>query len=181
MALLQIRVGRKIGSAAMVADGLDARTDGLTSLAVLLAVIATYFGFPILDPIIGLFIGIAIVFITWDAMRAMWYRLMDAVDPEIVEQVEQTARNVAGVINVHDTRVRWHGHRLQIELHVTVDEDLSTRESHRIAEEVRHQLCHDQPHLSFVTIHVDPCGHSGADPHAHTGQHGGATYQAQPA
>lgn len=181
VALLQIRVGRKIGSAAMVADGLHARTDGLTSLAVLVAVIGAYFGFPILDPLIGLFIGVAIVFITWDAMRSMWYRLMDAVDPEIVDQVERTARSVGGVINVHDTRVRWHGHRLQVELHVTVDEDLPTRESHRIAEEVRHQLFHDQPHLSIVNIHVDPCGHSGEDPHAHTGHHAAAThYQPQP-
>src|SRR5262245_46878875 len=54
VALLQIRVGRKIGSAAMIADGLHARTDGLTSLAVLLAVGGAWLGFPILDPIIGL-------------------------------------------------------------------------------------------------------------------------------
>lgn len=181
VALLQIRVGRKIGSAAMVADGLHARTDGLTSLAVLLAVIGTYLGFPILDPILGLLIGIAIVFITWDATRTMWYRLMDAVDPAIVDRVEQSAHSVSGVIDVHDTRVRWHGHRLQVELHVTVDEDLPTRESHRIAEDVRHLLFHDQPHLSVVNIHVDPCGHSGEDPHRHTGHHGIASgYQAQP-
>jgi cation diffusion facilitator family transporter len=182
VALLQIRVGRKIGSAAMVADGLHARTDGLTSLAVLIAVIGTYFGFPLLDPIIGLLIGVAILFITWDATRTMWYRLMDAVDPEIVDQIEQTAHNIAGVINVHDTRVRWLGHRLQVELHITVDEDLPTRESHRIAEEVRHALFHDQPHLSFVDIHVDPCGHSGEDPHKSTGHHMVmSSYQTQPA
>lgn len=182
VALLQIRMGRKIGSAAMVADGMHARTDGLTSLAVLIAVIGAYFGFPILDPIIGLLIGVAIIFITWDATRSMWYRLMDAIDPEVVDQVEQTARKVAGVLDVHDTRVRWHGHRLQVELHVTVDEDLPTRESHHIAEEVRHLLFHEQPHLSFVNIHVDPCGHSGEDPHIHTGHHRVAVgHQTQPA
>ncbi|MDX1686725.1 MAG: cation diffusion facilitator family transporter [Candidatus Promineifilaceae bacterium] len=53
VALLQIRVGRKIGSAAMVADGLHARTDGLTSLAVLLAAGGSWLGYPIVDPIIG--------------------------------------------------------------------------------------------------------------------------------
>lgn len=169
--MLQIRVGRKIGSAAMIADGLHARTDGLTSLAVLIAVIGTYLGFPILDPIIGLVIGVAIIFITWDATRTMWYRLMDAIDPEVVDGLEQTARNVSGVLDVHDTRVRWHGHRLQAELHITVDEELLTRESHRIAEEVRHNLFHDQPHLSLATIHVDPCGHSGEQHHTHTMHH----------
>ena len=183
VALLQIRVGRKIGSAAMVADGLHARTDGLTSLAVLLAVIGTYFGFPIVDPIIGLLIGIAILFITWDAMKTMWYRLMDAIDPEQVDQVEQVARNVEGVIAVHDTRIRWLGHRLQTELHIVVNEDLSTRESHAIAEQVRHALFHTQAHLSLVDVHVDPCGHSGEDAHTLTSHHQpvDATYQAQPA
>ncbi len=180
VAMFQIRVGRKIGSAAMVADGLHARTDGLTSLAVLFAVIGTYFGFPILDPIIGLLIGVAIIFITWDSTRTMWYRLMDAIDPEIVDRVEQVAQGATGVLDVHDTRVRWHGHRLQVELHITVNEDLPTRESHRIGEEVRHILFHDQPHLSLVNIHVDPCGHGGEEHHAQTGHHTVSTsYQAQ--
>lgn len=182
VAMFQIRVGRKIGSAAMVADGLHARTDGLTSLAVLIAVIGTYFGFPILDPMIGLLIGVAIVFITWDATRTIWYRLMDAIDPEVVDQVEEVARNVSGVVDVHDIRVRWHGHRLQVELHILVDEDLPTRESHRIAEEVRHMLFHAQPHLSLVSVHVDPCGHGGEDHHARMNHHPvEAKYQAQPA
>ncbi len=171
VALLQIRVGRKIGSAAMVADGLHARTDGLTSLAVLLAVVGTYFGFPIVDPIIGLVIGIAILFITWDATRTIWYRLMDAIDPEIVERLEKIANGVVGVVAVHSIRSRWLGHRLQVELHVVVNEDLTTRQSHKIAEEVRHVLFHEQAHLSLVDIRVDPCGHSGNDSHALTEHH----------
>jgi cation diffusion facilitator family transporter len=183
VALLQIRTGRKIGSAAMVADGLHARTDGLTSLAVLVAVIGTYLGFPIVDPIIGLLIGVAILFITWDAMRTMWYRLMDAIDPAVVDQVEQVARAMPGTLDVHDTRIRWLGHRLQAELHIVVDEDLPTRDSHAIAEQVRHALFHDQPHLSFVDVHVDPCGHGGEKTHALTAHHQPSTSasQAQPA
>ncbi len=163
VALLQIRTGRRMGSAAMVADGLHARIDGLTSLAVLIAVVGTYFGYPLVDPIIGLLIGIAILFITWDATRTMWYRLMDAIDPKVVDQVERVARGVAGVLDVRDTRIRWLGHRLHAELRITVNEDLPTRESHRIAEAVRHALLHDQPHLSIVDIPIDPCGHGGGD------------------
>jgi cation diffusion facilitator family transporter len=181
VALLQIRTGRKIGSAAMVADGLHARTDGLTSLAVLVAVLGTYLGFPIVDPIIGLLIGIAILFITQDAVRTMWYRLMDAIDPTVVDQVERATGEVTGVIAVHDTRVRWLGHRLQTELHIVVNEDLPTRESHEIAEQVRHALLHDQPHLSLVDVHVDPCGHGGEKTHALTAHHQPSTPASQAA
>jgi cation diffusion facilitator family transporter len=171
VAMLQIRTGKRIGSAAMVADGLHARTDGLTSLAVLVAVGGSVLGFPIVDPIIGLLIGVTILFIARDAITTMWYRLMDAIDPELVDRIEREAAQVPGIQLVRDVRVRWMGHQLQAELHIVVDEDLPTRASHELAEEVRHRLLHDQPHLSTVTVHVDPCGHSGTDPHAALAHH----------
>lgn len=171
VALLQIRTGRRIGSAALVADGLHARTDGLGSLAVLIAAGGSALGFPIVDPLVGILIGVTILFITRNAIVTMWYRLMDAVDPALVERIERQARAVAGVGNVHDVRVRWVGHRLYAELHVEVDEDLSTRASHAITEALRHALLHDQPQLSLVNVHVDPCGHSGSDPHAALAHH----------
>jgi cation diffusion facilitator family transporter len=161
VALLQIRVGKKIGSAAMVADGMHARTDGFTSLAVVGAALGTWLGFPIVDPIIGILIGIAFLFITWDATKQMWYRLMDAVDPALVDTVEQTARAVPGVVRLGGVRVRWSGHTLQAELSVTVDEDLPTLDSYCITEEVRHALFHALPHLDHVTVSISPCGHSG--------------------
>jgi len=148
VAMLQIGMGRKIGSAAMVADGQHARTDGFTSLAVLGAALATWLGFPIVDPIIGIVIGIAILFITWDATKTMWYRLMDAVEPDLVDTLEQTAQQTPGVVRVDKVRARWMGHVLQAELDITVDEDLPTRESHHIVEEVRHALVHVQARLS---------------------------------
>lgn len=171
VALLQIRVGRKIGSAAMVADGLHARTDGLTSLAVLVAVIGTYFGYPLVDPIVGLLIGIAILFITRDAMVTVWYRLMDAVDPAIVDQAEKVAAKVPGVVRVEQTRVRWMGHQLQVEMQIVVDEDLSTRASYALVEEVRHALFHEQAHLGLVEILIVPCGHGGEMPERATAHH----------
>jgi cation diffusion facilitator family transporter len=184
VAWLQIRAGRRIGSDAMIADGMHARTDGLTSLAVLLAVLGTWLGFPIVDPLIGLLIGVAILFITRDAAKTIWYRLMDAVDPAIVDKVEREAAKVQGVQQAHEVRVRWLGHRLHSELHIVVDEDLPTHASHAIAEEVRHALLHALPGLSLVSVHVDPCGHSGADHHAanaHHAQQAQAGLKAQPA
>jgi len=156
VALLQIRTGRKIGSAALVADGLHARTDGLTSLAVLLAAGGTWFGFPIVDPIIGILIGIAILFITRDAIVTMWYRLMDAIEPEYMEQAEAVISHQPGVEELCRLRMRWMGHRLQAEVTIAVDPRLTTLESHHIAEQVRHELFHELPALSEAIVHVDP-------------------------
>jgi cation diffusion facilitator family transporter len=156
VALLQIRAGRKIGSAALVADGLHARTDGLTSLAVLLAAGGTWLGFPIVDPIIGIIIGIAILFITKDAIVTMWYRLMDAIEPEYMEQAERVIKGQSGVEMLCRLRMRWIGHRLQAEVTVAVDPLLTTLEGHQIAEKVRHELFHEIPVLSEVIVHIDP-------------------------
>ncbi len=156
VALMQIRVGRKIGSAALVADGLHARTDGLTSLAVLLAVGGTWLGFPILDPIIGVLIGIAILFITKDATVTMWYRLMDAIEPETLSEAEAVIQAQAGIKSANRLRMRWIGHRLHAEVHIAVDPQLTTAESHKIAEELRHSLFHRIVNLSEVVVHIDP-------------------------
>ncbi len=171
VALVRIRVGKEIGSAALIADGQHARIDGLTSLAVLIGAVGSLLGFPLADPLVGLGITVAILFIARDAARTMWRRLMDAVDEKLVASVEKVAAETPGVEEVHDVRMRWIGHRLYAELHITVNEELSTRQSHDIAETVRHELLHDQPRLSVVTVHVDPCGHSGGDPHGATLHH----------
>ena len=110
-----IRTGTRIGSDAMIADGLHARTDGLTSLAVLVAVGGTLIGLPFLDPIIGILIGVAILFITKDAAPRIWYRLMDAVNLKIMDEIEHAVAHVDGVQRIEDVRARWVGHRLQAE------------------------------------------------------------------
>lgn len=171
VAVFRIRVGKEIGSAALVADGQHARVDGITSLAVLFGAVGSLLGFPLADPIIGMLITIAILFIVKDTAITMYRRLMDAVEPEVVDSIERVATTVPGVIDVHGVRVRWLGHRLQAELHITVDEDLPTRESHRIVEEVRHALFHAQPKLAVVNVHADPCGHSGETAHDLTAHH----------
>jgi cation diffusion facilitator family transporter len=172
VAIFRIRVGQQIGSAALIADGQHARVDGLTSLAVLLGVIGSILGFPIVDPIIGGFITIAILLIVKDTAVTMWHRLMDAVDPALVEKTEQITRAVVGVHDVHDVRLRWIGYSLHMEIHITVDEDLPTWESHQIAESVRHILFDADMKIATIIVHTDPCGHSGKNHHLldHTDQ-----------
>lgn len=157
VALLRIRVGREIGSAALVADGLHARTDGFTSLGVLIGTIGVALGLPWADPLIGLLIGVTILIVVWGAAKDMWLRLMDAIDPEVTELVEQKAAAIEGVMSVQEVAVRWLGHRQRAELHVTVDCQLPTLLSHRIAEDVRHELFHTLPTLAEATVHIDPC------------------------
>lgn len=156
VAVMQIRVGKQIGSDAMIADGQHARVDGLTSLAVLIAVLGTLIGVPILDPIVGILISFAIVGITWSAMKSVWYRLMDAVDPAIINRMEHFAGEVDAVNQVSSLRARWVGHRLYAEMTIVVDNELSFVESHSIAEKVRSVVHQAVPHLGELSIHVDP-------------------------
>ncbi len=170
VALYRIRVGKEIGSAALVADGYHARTDGLTSLAVVVGAAGVWLGYPLADPIIGLLITVAILWVLKGAAGQVFARLMDAVDPALTDAVERASQQ-PGVEEVSSVRIRWIGHQLEAEAHVVVDCDLTTIASHAIAESVRHGIFHSVPKISEVTVHVDPCTHTVADPHEITRQH----------
>ncbi len=160
VALLQTRAGRRIGSAALVADGQHARTDGLTSLAVLVAAAGVWLGFPLLDPVIGMLIGVAILFITWDATKTIWYRLMDAIEPETYDRALAIAHDQVnhhdGLQEIRRLRMRWMGHRLHADLHIAVKPELSTAQGHDLAEHVRLGLFSAMPLLSEAIVHVEP-------------------------
>ncbi|GAA4168658.1 cation diffusion facilitator family transporter [Gryllotalpicola koreensis] len=121
VAIYRIRVGRQIGSAALVADGVHARLDGFTSLSVVLGAIGVLLGFPLADPIIGLLIAISILMLLWGTVKSVGARLMDAVDPELVERAEHAIEHTPGVASVLSIRLRWVGHRLAGEATVETD------------------------------------------------------------
>ena len=171
VARYRMRVGEKIGSAALVADGRHARTDGITSLGVLLGAVGVALGWDRADPVVGLLITVAILVVLRGAARDIYRRLMDVVDPELVDSISVAAEGVEGVERVGDVRVRWIGHTLHASLRVAVDEELDVAGGHRIAEHVHHVLLHDVPRLTDAVVHVDPCGHSGRDHHPHTEAH----------
>lgn len=157
VAWFQIRTGNRIGSESLVVDGMHARIDGLTSLVVLVAVAGSALGYPIVDPIIGLLIGVAIIFIARDATRRIWYRLMDAVDPMVVDRIEQYAGDVSGVEEVTSARARWVGHQLFAETSIVLSES-AMQDRERIVEDVRRTLLSYVRHLALVTIEVIPAG-----------------------
>ncbi|MFF0775131.1 cation diffusion facilitator family transporter [Nonomuraea wenchangensis] len=166
VARYRIRVGREIGSAALVADGLHARTDGFTSLAVLLGAGGAALGFPVADPVVGLLITVAICFVLRDAAREIYHRLMDAVDPALVDAAEGIIAGVPGVRQVGSVRLRWIGHALHAEVEILVAHDMSVVDAHAVAVEAEHRLIHELPRLRAATVHTDPYGPDGADHHA---------------
>ncbi|MEU2119832.1 cation diffusion facilitator family transporter [Streptomyces sp. NPDC016459] len=171
VARYRIRTGRKIGSAALVADGLHARTDGFTSLAVLLGAGGAALGWQAADPVVGLLITAAILLVLGDAAREVYRRLMDSVDPALVTTAEQTLRGVEGVRGIGPVRMRWIGHALRAEADIVVDSHLTVVEAHEVAVAAEHALIHAVPRLTAATVHTDPVPVPGHDPHQTLAHH----------
>jgi cation diffusion facilitator family transporter len=170
VAQYRIRVGRRIGSAALEADGIHARTDGVTSLLVLVGAIAVTLGWRWADPVVGLLITAALLIVGYQALRRVGQRLLDAVDPMIVERITASVAAIDGVVEVTEVRARWAGHRLLAQVRLSVDGRSSVTEAHEIAEVAHHSLLHQVSNLSDAVIHVDPAI-IGVDPHASTAHH----------
>jgi cation diffusion facilitator family transporter len=165
VAIFRIKIGREIGSAALVADGYHARTDGWTSLAVLFGAIGVWSGYPLADPIVGLLISAAILVIVWQSGKAVFTRLLDGVNPEVIEEIRHVTAHVPKVKDVSEVRTRWVGHRLHAEVNVAVTPNLTVAEGHAIATEVNHQLMHQLSYLGMAVIHVDPIQEAGEEHH----------------
>ncbi|SDT46117.1 cation diffusion facilitator family transporter [Microlunatus soli] len=165
VAVYRIRIGRRIGSAALVADGVHARTDGFTSLAVVLGVIGVWLGFPLADPIIGLLISIAIFVLLIGTARDIGRRLLDGVDPNLVTKAETTLAQLPGAIAVPDVRMRWNGHRLTVEATVATQPEMSIDQFHVLEHQADHAIRKALP--SIGTVRLTPTSHTGAPEPAH--------------
>ena len=176
VAVFRIRVGREINSAALIADGYHARTDGLTSLAVVLGATGVWLGFPLADPIVGLLITIAILGIVWQSATAVLTRMLDGVDPSVVGEIRHAAEHVAGLKQVLDVKARWLGHKLHADVAVRVDGTLSVAEADLLGANLKRELFAHIPTLSAANIRVH-----GSDPaisDAKGGVHDGAHHHA---
>jgi cation diffusion facilitator family transporter len=167
----RITTGRRIGSAALIADGMHARADGATSLAVAGAGAAVLLGWRGADPVVGVLVSVVIVRVLLRAARDIYRRLMDAVDPALVEQVEEISMSVEGVAEVTSVRIRWIGHQLHAAIRLTVEPSLSVALAHDISEHVNHELLHGVSRLTEAIIHCDPAGSYESDPHERTAHH----------
>ncbi len=170
VARYRIRIGRQIGSVALVADGKHARTDGFTSLAVIAGAGGVALGFPLADPIVGLIITVAILVVLYSAARDVFRRLMDGVDPEIVGSAERILAQVPGVNGVAGVRMRWIGHSLHAEAELDVAPATALVDAHRLAHRAEHDLIAGVPRVSTALVHAYPATSDGgewlADPHS---------------
>jgi cation diffusion facilitator family transporter len=164
----------------LVADGLHARTDGFTSLAVLLGAGGVALGWQWADPVVGLAITVAIAAVLKNAAREVYRRLMDAVDPQLIDRAETTLRTIPGVRNVTAVRMRWIGHSLHAEANLVVDDHLTLLQAHEVAADAEHQLAHAIPRLTGATLHTDPACHAGDEHHVDLSHHRRATMASGP-
>ena len=151
VAIYRIRVGRQIGSAALVADGVHARTDGFTSLAVVVGAIGVMLGFPLADPIVGILISIAIIVLLIGTVRSIGRRLMDGIEPELLQRAEHAILHVDGVRSISELRLRWVGHRLQGDAAIVVDE-MPVTDADRISGLVHDQVTSHLPNVDVFQI-----------------------------
>jgi cation diffusion facilitator family transporter len=180
VAIFRIRVGKEIGSAALVADGYHARTDGWTSLAVLVGAFGVWLGYPKADPIIGVLITIAILVIVWRSAKEVFARALDGIEPDVLSEIQHAASHVAGVREVTEVRARWLGHQLLAEVNIAVDAGLTVEQGHTIGADVHRQLVAHLPFLVRAIVHVDPTGASGESHHFVEVVHGGGHDHADP-
>lgn len=174
VAVFRIRVGREINSAALIADGYHARTDGLTSFAVMIGAIGVWLGFPLADPIIGLLITAAIFVIVWQSAKSVLTRMLDGVEPGLVAEVRHAAEHVTGIAKVADVKARWLGHKLHIDAAVLADAGSTLADADKLSAALKNELFGHIPALSVanIRVHASEATSSGtAEPHAHGGGH----------
>lgn len=160
VAVYRIRVGQRIGSAALVADGIHARTDGFTSLAVVAGGIGVLLGFPLADPIVGLIISAAIFILLIGTVRSVGRRLLDGVEPELVDKVAHALHHVDGIDHIDRIRLRWNGHRLEGDVILTVDSAASREQLDEVSAQAARSVRENLPNVDefLVSTHAMPPG-----------------------
>jgi cation diffusion facilitator family transporter len=170
VAVFRIRVGRQMNSAALIADGYHARTDGLTSLAVVLGALGVWVGFPLADPIIGLLITVAIMGIVWQSARAVLTRSLDGVEPKVTAEIRHAAEHVPGIARVVTAKARWIGHRLHADVGIAANDTIPLAAATGIARDLKAELFEHLPALRTVNIMFEPLNEADA-PHGSAHHH----------
>jgi cation diffusion facilitator family transporter len=171
VARYKLEVGRRINSVPLEADGRHSRVDGLASLAAAAGIAGAWAGWPAADPLAGLLLSAVIVWVLAGTTRDVLARLLDRVDPEVIDEIERAASSVPGVEAVHAVRARWVGRSLHVLVHVEVDPALPLRAAHELGEQARHAVFHALPGVAAVDLHLDPAGVDEHDSHSETMHH----------
>ncbi|RWL05939.1 MAG: cation transporter [Mesorhizobium sp.] len=171
VAVFRIRVGREINSAALIADGYHARTDGLTSLAVVLGAFGVWLGFALADPIVGLLITLAIFGIVWQSARSVLTRMLDGVEPDVIGDIHHAAAHVPAA-RIVEAKARWVGHRLHADIAIAVEDSLPVCEAKKITAALEHELFEHMPALAAANVRLANADADRRHEHAHGEHHG---------
>lgn len=154
-----IRIGKEINSPAIIADGKHQRTDIFSSITILFGVFAANSGYPILDPIVGMIIGILILKTAYDIGKEnINYILGKLPDDDLVRKIESVANETPGAYEAHNIKVDNYGAYALVNLHVKVDGNLSVNEAHKIVHIVQNNIIKEIPEIKSASVHACPLG-----------------------
>lgn len=159
-----IRVGKRVKSSAVVANAWHHRSDAISSLPVLAAVLLAVF-FPawnFVDAIGAVIVSGFIFKVAFEIVKPAFHELTDRmVDWELLRSIDETALSVEGVRSIHKTRTRRSGDAVLVDMHVQVDGALSVREGHDICETVKRTIIRRCGNVVEVLIHLEPAWEAG--------------------
>jgi cation diffusion facilitator family transporter len=151
-----LAVAKRVKSSMLVANAWHARSDAASSLVVSLGIIGNLAGYPILDPIAALIVGLMVARMGWKFGWDALHDLMDrAVDEEEVAAIRRTLLETPGVAGVHDIHTRKMGDMIVVDAHLEIDASITVEAGHDIAVAARQRVLQRHRVLNLMT-HVDP-------------------------
>ncbi len=158
-----LSVAKRVRSTMLVANAWHARSDAASSLVVALGIFGNLAGYPILDPVAALIVGLMIAKMGWTFGWEALNDLMDrAVDEQETDAIRQLVLSTAGVLGVHDLKTRKMGDMIVVDVHLEVDAEITVEAGHAIAVAAELRI-RDQHRVLSVMTHVDPAHRPDAD------------------
>lgn len=152
-----IKIGHEINSRGLIADAHHHRSDAFSSIAALIGIGGARLGFEFLDPLAGLVVAFLILKVGYEIMRDTAYELMDGrPDLDKIDEIRVIANSIAGVIEIHDLKLRSYGPSYIVDLKIVVQDQLSVFEGHKIASKVENKIIEESEAVKDVLVHVDP-------------------------
>jgi cation diffusion facilitator family transporter len=146
----KLSIGKRIGSATLIADAKHSWLDALSSAGALVGLIAVALGQPWGDPVAGLAITAFICHVGYEVTSDVVHRLADGVDPELIRTAEAAAGSIPGVVHAHG-RARWTGRTLRVEIEGWVDPDLTARDADALGRQVADAIAAQLPDAGNLT------------------------------
>lgn len=155
VAMFRLKIGKEIGSPALIADGYHARLDGLMSLSVIVGCIGIWAGFPQADALVGMFMTCLILIAGWELAGTILKRLVDEVDPALLAAIRENTLKQPGIEAVESVRARFAGHRLRVDLVVSVDGGAKVEYAQRTCQSLKERLKAEMPVIEHVSVELN--------------------------